>query len=439
MSATATPRGSRIRAAGPVIAVMILAGIASAQPKSLPGLPQLPPKAPEAVPPPVEDDRPRVAVINLQDSSDSQQLANAIENALNRRAELAPVDRLVAAALVGAETEEDRAINLARAKLAEARDYMGKFELPRASDRADEGLVAMTKTTPSPATTGLIADLVFARGEVEFRAGQAATAKAFFAWVHRLAPGRALDPAVHAPELIRAFAAAAALPPDRNRTIKVQTSGTIWLDGQIQGKGPRELNVAPGWHMIIMSDPDLTPDGQKLDLRDKEKVIVTLDPKPVRPEVLAARARRALMAAPDATARASAMNVIKRIAGMSAAVLVTNIGVGDVSIQLWRDRMPGFGQIQTMPRPLSEEKADDIIAPLVPKKKAQPPPPDDRIGRTFPIPEPPKPWWKRRWVQVTAGTALLGAIVGGILISRAGADFQHAGEHGFDSPDNGRR
>ena len=417
---------------GAVLALVAATGMVAAQPvsptktgaapkpsKPLP-LPAALPAA-DPIPPAGLADRPRVAVVNLsdlRDHADFRQLAEALDDAIARRPELAQVDRDVAAALIGAETNEDRTIKEARRNLDDARRSMGQFDLKAAKLWAEAGRDRLLQVTPTPAlTSGLLADLVFALGEVNFRGTKNAEAKLYFSLVHRLAPGRTLDGAVHAPELIRTFAAAKT-PPNGVATVRVNATGTVWLDGQPHGKGTQTLTVVPGPHVIIVSDPDISPEGRTFDAVAGQTIAFTIESRRVQSDLRAARARHALMAAADEAARTAAMAEIKDLANLQAAVIVTADAKGAAAVQLWRTK--GFGNIETVQRPLPNDKADALIAPLVPPRKIDLRPKD--IGKKYEIPPPPKPWYRKRWVQVVIGSGLLGTIAAGIAISRSGAD-----------------
>jgi hypothetical protein len=376
--------------------------------------------------------RPVVAIIDLRADAggDSRTLARALSTAVARRPELAQVaDSTVAAALIGPlVTESTAKIRAARGYLDEAREAMSaEFNLSKALDRAESGRGQLLETLPTAESISLLADLVFVEGQVRFALGQVDRAQLAFALVQRLSPGRTLDRAEHPPALTDAFTAAAT-PPAGEATLEITATGTVWLDGQLQGEGTRTVTVAPGMHVIVASGAEVLPKGQIVEhVAAGQTAKVALAPVPAPPEVLAARARAALIAAPDPIARAGAMRQIAEIIAhlpgnlqMTDAVLVTSDPKGNAAVQLWRNRAPGFGLIRAIERPLLDTEADKLVDPLVPRKRAP------RPVEVPDLPPPgPKPWYSlSNWYMPTAlgGTVILVIVASVFLPDLFGAD-----------------
>jgi hypothetical protein len=426
MPARATPRYGRIRPwHGVVIALVALCGTAVAQPAG-----KSSPRLPAPVPVPAEEEvveRPVVGVIDLRNQEDSKQLAEAIARAIASTPELTSVsDYRVAAALVDPFEDEDlRALENARQKLQQALEKMGELELVLAIRLAEDGQADLDMVAPSPQTTELLADLAFAEGQARFARRdqdrrQIALAKVAFTWVHRLSPGRTLDPDTYLTDLIDLFASAA--KPAGTATLNIldaDAEATIWVDGKEQVAGARSIKVTAGRHLVMATGPGQQPSGQLIDVAVGQGADVKLARRTASPGLQIARARRALQAAADPTASAGAMATIQQIAGLSAAIIVRSDLNGVVAVQLWRDRAPGFGEIRTAKQPWSSE-AERTLEPLIPKKKVdiKPGPFDGGIGPIDPV-EPPKPWYRKRWVQVTIVAGVIGVIAGSIAISNA--------------------
>jgi hypothetical protein len=437
MAARATPCRWRIRPwLGAVVALALVGRMAAAQP---------------AGPPADEDDeveRPVVGVIDLLGTDESRDLTERIAKQIRDTPELAPiVDFRVAAALVDPfEDEEKQAIDTARANLSDALEKMGELQLGQATGYADAGQTNLVeKVAPSQITTELLADLAFAEGQIRFARrdqdrNQVALGKKAFAWVHRLSPGRKLDRDAYLDDLVSAFDGAA--KETGSATLVIDADGTIWVDGQEQPAGTREVKVPTGWHWVASTGPDQQPSGRKVDVGDGQRFSVKLQRRTATGGVQVARARRALAAAPDPTARAGAMATIQRIAGLSAAVIVTTGHNGEMAVQLWRDKAPGFGEIRTAKQPWSSE-AERALEPLIPKKKVI----DNRrdpfnniripIG---PVDEGEDCWYCKRWVQVTIVAGVIGVIAGSIAISNAaGASSRTTGDVNEVEPSMVRR
>jgi hypothetical protein len=303
-----------------------------------------------------------------------------------------------------------------------------EFNLDKALDRAQSGQRQLLETLPTAESINLLADLVFVEGQVQFADGAVARARLAFALVQRLSPGRTLDRAEHPPALIDAFTAAAT-PPAGEATLEITATGTVWLDGQLQGEGTRTVTVAPGMHVIVASGAEVLPKGDIREVAAGQTAKVTLAPVVAPPEVLAARARAALIAAPDPIARAGAMRriaeIIAQLPGnleMTDAVLVTSDPKGNAAVQLWRNRAPGFGLIRAIERPLLDSEADKLVDPLVPRKRAP------RPVEIPDLPPPaPKPWYSlSNWYMPTAigGGVILAIVASVFLPDLFGADLR---------------
>lgn len=411
MAARRSPAGAVIAA----LAVWVGAvGIAAAQPVPTPR------KAADDKAKVVE--RPVVGVIDLTDGMDSLALVQAITRAIAEKPEVATVtDQRVGAALVERQVDEDQnAIETARDELNQANDNMAALDNVAAYRDAAEGRKALKNVAPTPEVTELIADLAFAEGQAHFarrdqNKSELVSARAAFTLVHRFSPGRTLDPNLYLTELIDEFAKAGKPQPGFG-TLDVSAEGTIWIDGKEQTGESHSYQVPPGTHWIAVTGPDREPWGEWRDLADGQRLPVSLPRHSATGAVLAARARRNLRVAPDVTASASAMATIARIAGLTAAVIVRTDQDGALAVQLWRNKEPGFGKIEKAKQPWSSE-AERVIAPLLPPK-----PIDDNTDIFHPPPVPhetPKPWYRKRWVQVSIVAGVIGVIASSIAISNA--------------------
>ena len=436
MTATVSPLRGRIRSLGAVlIAAVFLAETAVAQPF---------PAAPEPAKPPANRvdpvvKTPVVAVIDLRADKGSYAISKVIQQAIVRRSgELrVPEDSGLWRILVEPLVDEDtRAVAEARDSLDQARVRMANFQLPLAIDRAQNGRNKLINVVPTPATTSLLADLVFAEGQAHLANLDKTSAATAFALVHQLTPGRTLDPNRYLPEVVEAFTVAGR-PPTGTGTIEVTANGTIFLDGHPRGQDKQTLVVAPGLHIVAVTGPERLPEGEVVAVAADETKAIRLADRTATVDLRAGRARKALITAPDATARAGLMRQIAELAQLTDAVLVTSDAKGGPAVQLWRNRAPGFQEVKTISHTLTLEEADKIIAPLVPPK---PDPVDPGPGPFIPpITEPPKEWYQKRWVQVgLVGGAV--ALVAGFFLARnaIGAETRGLGEGGLEEVPAGR-
>jgi hypothetical protein len=424
MAARATPC-RRIRPfAGAVIALVGLAGNVAGQPAG--GAKAAPAKGSKAEPAPVE--RPVVAVIDLLGTSASQELAGEVAKAIAGAPDLVQIpDARIATQLVDASSDEDsQAVEIARDRLRQFEVYMADVDLLNAARVAGEGFDKLLEVYPSHGTTELAADLAFAAGQALFARrsvdkGAALRAQIQFELVHRLSPGRKLDDNLYHQDLIDAFAKAATARAG-SATLELQVEGTIWIDGREQPVGATTVSVAPGRHVICLTGPENLPTGRWYDVSDGQRAVVQLPRRTAPAGVLVARARKDLALAHDPAAKAVAIAKIQALTGMNAAVIVTSDATKPIALQLWRDREPGFGEIKAAQQPWRSE-AEKVIAPLIPPKPVVDDTPD---GPTFTGPvDKPKPWYRKRWVQVSIVAGVIGVIAGSIAIANAsGADLR---------------
>jgi hypothetical protein len=122
------------------------------------------------------------------------------------------------------------------------------------------------------------------------------------------------------------------------------------------------------------------------------------------------RSRVALKHAPDAAARATAIQQLATLLKVSDAIILTSVN-GKTIVQTWRDREPGFSALRERRK---EDRPIDLLRPLAP-------PPREPVIRP---PEPPavvhrdeKRWYQRWSYRVgIGGTLVIGALV---LVARA--------------------
>ena len=348
-----------------------------------------------------------VAVVDLPGDPASEKLARDLAKELGDH----PVLRNVlsfADELRGPLDDEDKdALDEARKDKQQAEEQLAppNFKFQAAAAAATAGEDALSTATPTPAVLELYADLAFAHGRALLGDKKPKEAADAFALVHRLSPGRTLDPGTYLPELIKAFQDAGNLAT-QTAPVMVKGSGRVWIDGE--ERGPTGLYDVPlGRHVVWLTGPDRMTQGWRGDVLGKSEVATIAD-SPASDRVKIRRARRALRDAPDATARAAAIKQLAGLLGVHDAVLVMSSN-GKLIVQTWRDKAPGFSAL----REVTTEPPRELLTTLAP-----PPPPRKRppliAGPTI----EKTPRWYRRWsVRVGTGAGVALAVGSYFLIS----------------------
>ena len=352
-----------------------------------------------AVPPRV------VAVIDATGDADGAALAMRIGAAVSPADGLAPVaDQPAARALFAPLLDEDAAVaNDARTSLDQADEALGAFNYATALGAAVAGESRLLAAAPRPATTDLLASLVFTEGMARFPNNPDGTRLAF-AEVHRLSPDRALDPARFVPEIMEAYESSGRGDPGTGM-LDVQADGPAtdaWVDGVKAGPVPSQLALPGGIHFVSVTGDDAVTTGARVRVVPGQDAPLHLTVARADLTTRIARMRRRLLEAPDDAARAAAIAQLARAVGTDAAVVVVRDG-DKLATRVWRDAAPGLGPVVAF-----TDEPRQVLEPLVPP----PPPPDDGhpLGPPIKLPPPPPstPWWKKTWVREVAA---IGAIV----------------------------
>lgn len=355
-------------------------------------------------------DRRPVAIIDLTGDEGAATVGRALAERLVRHAVLAPLaDPETAAALIGAQRQDDQqALDSARRALADANDALARFELAVAAARAQAGWAELHDVEPTAAAIALYADLAFVHGQAKLADSDGPAARSSFLLTQRLDPDRVLDPARYLPDVIAAYRQARRGGGGRMQ-IEVRGQGIAYVDGVEIGAAPLAVEVATGPHLVQLYGPTRLARGARVEITPTSSNVVVLPEARAPPATIMNRARRALAAAPDATARAGAMAGLARLAGVGDAILLTR-GAAGLTAQVWRDRAPGFGPLH----PLTDddpEKLGDLLAELAPEMPGPPP-------SLQPIqPDETPRWYQRRWVQASMVTGAVAVLAAAVVLS----------------------
>lgn len=340
--------------------------------------------------------------------AEATEVAAALEAQLQREADLILVVSDRRAALRGAIPDDSRApLTEARAALADVRDVLARFDHGAAVAAADAAIARAVDVAPGEELLAVIADLALARGLALLGDGAAPDARASFALVHRLSPGRTLDPARYLPEVVAAFDAARATGDPATLDVAADDGAEVWVDGARIGPAPAVIQLAPGLHCVTVTGERLVARGQLVDV-PHAGATVTLDAAEAAPAVVLHRLRARLVAATGDVERAVVVAEILRLVGGQDAIVVARDDAGALVARIYSGRAGTLGDA----RPAKDATPVDLIKPLRPLKVPVRGGGDDRPPVTPPIDTPPA-WYERRWVQVSIG----GTVVAGVVAS----------------------
>lgn len=362
------------------------------------------------------DERP-VVVVDASTDGRGAALVARLNGALGPEPTLGPIAPALIDALAAPTPTEGGPIATAAAALASAREHVGRFAYGEAAAIARAAQDVLAGEAGDRTARELLANLAFVEGLAIADDSGVASAAATWGLVHRLSPGRTLDPAQYPPDHVAAFAAAMTpLPGSGAVLIAAPGASEVLVDGVVIGREPALAQLAPGPHIVSARSDDIVPTGRRVIAAAGQSVRVDLIPVLAAPTIRAARARDRLRAATDDAQRFVALTALLAIGGAEDAIVVVADGDG-VATRIYT-RKGGLGP----PRPVTGELSP-VLAPLRPVRR---PPPRDPRPPVVPIvpPGPEVPWHEARWVRVgmgVAGGALVTAVVVAILTRGQGS------------------
>lgn len=358
-----------------------------------------------------EAQRRPVAVVALSDHPQVEAYANLIGTTLVHHHTLAPLEPgSMIGALVGDFLDEDRdKLASAEGTRVRAEAALANFVFPVAISTAQVGHESLHTLVPTTIAIALYADLALVTGIAKLGLNLPTDASKFFGLVHRLTPGRRLDPALYLPTVVQAFEAARPTGQAPTGKLAIKGPGRIWIDGKDQGVTSRAFDLAEGLHVVWLTGPDREPTGKQVWIDAGKETVLDLGDAPAPLRLRVQRARLALRNAVDPGSRAVGIRRLADLLSVHDAVIITMAG-GKLLLQTWHDRAEGELNAGFSAHRLAEgEKPIDLLRPLAP--------PVPRVGTRRPAPA--RPWYRRRGVQASIAAGLLGAIAGSVIISRS--------------------
>ncbi len=372
---------------------------------------------------PADAARRPVAVVALSDDPRAEDLANRIGTELVHHDTLAPLEPgSMIGALVGEFLNESRdQIASAEGTRVRAERALANFVFPVAIATAQVGHESLHTVVPTTHSIALYADLALVLAIAKLGENQQAEAAKFFGLVHRLTPGRRLDPALHLPAVVQAFEAARNGLGGTGKLV-VKGPGKIWVDGKDHGLAARQFDLAAGLHVVWLSGSERETVGRQVWVDAGKENVLDLGDAPAPLRVKVQRARVALANAANPEARGVAMRRLTELLSVRDAVVITMSGTrradgtlvgGKLIVQTWHDRVEGALQAGFSAHRLAEgETPLELLLPLAPPVPVIEPRPRGPIVVR-------KPWYRRRGVQATIAVGVLGAVVGSVMFARS--------------------
>jgi len=364
-----------------------------------------------------------VAVIALADDAKTEQFANTIGSALVNHDTLGPLEQgSMIGALIGEFLDENRD-QIASAQVARVRaeGALANFVFPVAISMAQTGHESLHTVRPTTGSNGLYADLALLQGIAYLGQGKQAEAVGFFGLVHRLSPGRRLDPALYLPAVVQAFEAARSVRARPAQLVIKGQGQQLWLDGNEQKGTVWSFDVPEGLHVVWLAGPERETVGRQVHVTAGQQNVLDLGDAPAPQKLKVQRVRHKLSQTTTEVERAERMRRLAALLGVHDAVLI-KIADGKLLVQTWHDRAEGELRAGFSAWRLAEgEDPFDLLRPLVPPVRPSPERP--RRPRTA-----DRPWYRRRGIQASIAVGVLGAVVGSVMFARSRGD----GEIGLD-------
>jgi hypothetical protein len=342
------------------------------------------------------DERP-VLVVDATADGRAAAVVERLNAVLGPEPKLGPIAPDLIDALSRPTPTDDLSRDIGANALALAREHLGRFAYGDALAVTRAAEDALAGNAGDWATRTMLADLVFAEanaiaGETHSLAAAAAT----MTLVHRLAPGRTLDPAHYPPDQVAAFRAAAT-PPTGSGAVMVAAPGAteILIDGESIGPEPALAQLSPGPHVVSARGGDIVAVGRRVVAAAGQTVRVDLIPVLAPVATRAARARDQLRAAGDDATQFAALAALLTISATRDAIVLVSVD-GQLATRIYTAR-GGLGK----PSPLEDDLGAVVrplrpLAPSKPRPIIAPPPP-------IVIVPPELPWYEHRWAKLSLG------------------------------------
>jgi hypothetical protein len=230
-----------------------------------------------------------------------------------------------------------------------------------------------------------------------------------FLLVHRLSPGRTLDPGRYPPEIVKAFAAAAVTGASGRITIEATGATEVLVDGVVVSDGGAvdNLPVPVGPHIITVRGWRFVSEGRRVEALPGKTIVVGFQLVEAPLDVRLGRARDRLVEATDDGERTIAIrDLLSSIKSSRHAVVVVREGgdAGELAVRLFTDQ-GGLGPPRVV--------GDDVAGAIAPLRPLKPPPRGNGNGKGTPgggiggggreVP-PTQPWYTTSWFKATSGT-----------------------------------
>jgi hypothetical protein len=317
------------------------------------------------------DERP-VLVIDTTGTEEGRAMVARIEKHMGPDPMLMPVAERYLKAL-REPTTTDTSWKAEEATLAEARKLLTPIGYRQAAEKAAAAQDRLAPYAGDPGARALLAEFVLVEGLAVAGERGVDAARPLFLLVHRLTPGRTLDPGRYAPNVVKAFDEAAVVGATGRVTINANGADEVLIDGVVVpgGEPVESVPVPAGPHIVTVRGERARTEGRRFMAVAANSVTVRFSLVDAKLEVRLQRIRDRLLAATDDGARNVAIrDLLGEMKPIAHAILVvreeTPANDGPIAVRLFTDQ-GGLGP--------QREVGDDVagaIAPLRPLKKPPP-------------------------------------------------------------------
>lgn len=335
----------------------------------------------------------------------------AVEQAARRfRRELAPTAGHAAVAAALGRVRATRALSRAR-QLFTRTDFKGCSALLAISERELAGAVIDVAPDARRRTLDLLARVNLWLGICRWGEGKMEAAADHFVRSGRL-PGRpAPDPALLAPEIVRAHAeAAAAEGPELSCTVEPALQGqTVWIDGGAAVRGQETVALRAGTHYVTVSVPCKA--GAPASCASLRSFAFGAEPERCRIFLPTSGSAAPPACVDHSEARDTGFVSELTAEAGSARALVVSVEKEQVALRLFRAGERAFGQQVTTPITSKRSWRGALTHSLdLLYGTAQ----ENGTGRS----SRSVAWYRRWWVWTLVGAAVAGSVVAVVLATR---------------------
>lgn len=286
------------------------------------------------------------------------------------------------------------------------RNAYANFEFDRADALIDAALSDLTTNGAPESMAAGAAELFYWKGLVaatDTEHDRRDDAVALFAAVYRIEPDYPIDKAITPPKVRALIEERAQTVTPRLRDVEVEVTGDagdaeLFIDGGAPRPVPESVQLAQGFHLVVVTAPKRKPYGRIIEVRGKGDNLIPID---LGPEDDVARARRLRVETLDADSADARLKRARRLATITGARRFLVIEEdrdhrGSLLVRVY----DAVDDTESAALPLREATRPSVLAALLGVDSGA-------LGRE------PAPIWYRRWYVWAAAGVVVAGVVGG--------------------------